>query len=87
VGDLDGNGLLDVVTSGDGADGLFAILQEKRNVFRRVQVADGTMWGQAVIANVDGGKLPELVAVQHKYAVNGPLPAGSVQIFKYERIR
>jgi hypothetical protein len=83
VADFDGNGLLDVVTSGDGADGLFVILQTCPGRFERRLLAGGPVWGQAVAADVDGDGHPEVVAVQHMRVENGRLPPGSVRVFHF----
>lgn len=83
LADFNGDGRLDIVTSGDGADGLFLLLQNSNKTFTRFTLADGNMWGQAVAADVDDCGWPEVVAVQHKYSINGVLPPGQVKIFKF----
>lgn len=85
VADFNFDGRLDVVTSGDGADGLFMLLQNKDMTFTRVQLAGGNMWGQAVAVDIDRCGRSEIVAVQHGYAINNVLPPGQVKIFKFSR--
>ncbi|MCU0662527.1 MAG: VCBS repeat-containing protein [Myxococcota bacterium] len=85
IADINFDRRLDIITSGDGADGLFVLLQNKDKSFTRVELEGGNMWGQAVAADIDNCGKPEVVAVQHGYPINGVLPPGQVKIFKFHR--
>lgn len=81
LGDIDGNGLLDLVTAGDGADGLFVIWQTAVGQFERRMIADGPMFGQPVVVDLDGDGQLEVVAAQHKYPEGLVLPEGNLSIY------
>lgn len=83
IADFNRDGRLDIVTSGDGADGLFLLLQNRDRTFTRHELASGNMWGQAVAVDIDNCGRPEVVAVQHGYPINGVLPPGAVKIFRF----
>lgn len=81
-GDIDGNGLLDLVTAGDGADGLFVIWQTEAGVFERRTIAVGSMFGQAVVVDVDGDGLMEVVAAHHMAPEGLTIPTGNISIYR-----
>lgn len=82
IGDMDGNGLLDMVTSGDGADGLFAIFQRSQGKFERHLISDGDMWGEAMLLDLDGNGTLEVLAAHHRVPALTGVPDGAVRIFE-----
>ncbi len=82
VADIDGNGYPDLVTSGDGADGLFVVWQVEPRVFERSTIATGPMYGQARIVDLDGDGKLEVVAAQHMVPQGLNLPDGNVRIYR-----
>ena len=55
VGDIDGNGLMDISVSGDGDDGLYLFRQRSDNSFEEILIDSGTaMAGDHHMADLDG---------------------------------
>lgn len=85
VGDLDGNGRLDLAVPGDGNDMLYAFRQRADGSFAEEIIESGEkMFGMAVIADVDGDGKNEIVAAKHNSNDGGAsLPPGFVKIYQF----
>ena len=87
VGDLDRNGLPDVVVPGDGTDHLWILWQNKRGNFIREKIDDGQMYGSSVVCDLDKNGTLEVVATMHEYtdgmiqAIFNPVPFGHIKIY------
>jgi hypothetical protein len=91
VGDLDGDGLLDLAVPGDGNDKLYAFLQRLDGSFEEIVVDTGKTFGMAMIRDVDGDGRNEIVAAQHN-ATDGapptdPFPPGKLAIYRLRQPR
>ncbi len=86
IGDLDGNGLLDIAVPGDGNDKLFALRQRPDGGFDQEIVVEGEkMIAMAVVADVDGDGRQEIVAAKHNSIDGGySLPPGFLKIYRFE---
>ncbi len=65
IGDLDNDGLPDVVLPGDGAKDLYFLQQQADHTFKRSTIATGNMYGMAKITDIDGDGKPEVLAAMH----------------------
>ena len=74
VGDMNNDGLPDLVVPGDGANHLFFLEQQPDGSFDRSVIAEGVMFGMAKITDIENDGIPEVVAAMH----NGPLNAAEV---------
>lgn len=85
VGDLDGDGRLDLAVPGDGNDKLYAFLQRADGSFAEHLLEEGEkMFGMAVVADIDGDGRNEVVAAKHNSNDGGAtLPPGFVRIYRY----
>lgn len=93
VGDINNDGLLDVAVPGDGNDKLYAFIQRPNGSFRRDIVDEAKMFGMAIVADIDGDGLNEIVAAQHNSLDMDPaetdspddlqLPPGKLSIYQY----
>lgn len=85
VGDLNGDGLLDLAVPGDGNAELYAFLQRNDGSFERIVIEDDKkMIAMAVVADVDGDGREEIVAAQHNSNDGGTeLPPGFLKIYRY----
>lgn len=84
VGDLDGDGRLDLAVPGDGNDKLYAFIQRRDGSFAEEIVEDGEkMFGMAVVADIDGDGRNEIVAAKHNSNDGGTtLPPGFLKIYR-----
>ena len=85
VGDIDGDGLLDLAVPSDGSDKLYALRQRPDGRFIEELIVDGEkMIAMAVIADIDGDGANEIVAAKHNSVDGGTsLPPGWLKIFRY----
>jgi hypothetical protein len=84
VGDIDGDGRLDLAVPGDGTNDLFALRQRADGSFIREIVDTGKMYGMAVIADLDGDGRNEIIAAQHNSADGGAtLPPGKLAVYRF----
>lgn len=90
VGDLDGDGRLDLAAPGDGNDRLYAFLQRANGRFEEVTVDTGKTFGMAQIRDVDGDGRNEIVAAQHN-SLDGEqrldFPPGKLAIYRLRQPR
>ncbi|MBB3047958.1 hypothetical protein FHR99_002224 [Litorivivens lipolytica] len=96
VGDINNDGLLDVAVPGDGNSKLYAFIQQRNGSFREDIVDEAKMFGMAIVADIDGDGLNEIVAAQHNSLDMDPaetdspddlqLPPGKLSIYRYEKI-
>ncbi|WP_372809802.1 FG-GAP repeat domain-containing protein [Litorivivens sp.] len=94
VGDINNDGLLDVAVPGDGNSTLYAFIQQSDGSFREDIVDEAKMFGMAIVADIDGDGLNEIVAAQHNSLDMDPaetdspddlqLPPGKLSIYKYQ---
>lgn len=88
VGDLDGDGRLDLAVPGDGNDRLYAFLQRADGGFEEITVDIGKTFGMAIIADVDVDGRNEIVAAQHN-ALDGEqrvdFPPGKLAIYRLKQ--
>ena len=85
VGDIDGDGLLDIIVPGDGNDSLFALRQRADGSFLQETVVTGEkMIAMAVLADIDGDGRNEIVAAKHNSNDGGySLPPGFLKIYRF----
>jgi hypothetical protein len=85
VGDIDGDGRLDLAVPGDGNDKLYAFRQQADGSFIEDIIEDGEkMIAMAVIADIDGDGRNEIVAAKHNSNDGGTsLPPGFLRIYRY----
>lgn len=86
VGDIDGDGRLDLVVPGDGNDKLYAFRQRVDGSFVEELIEDGEkMIAMAVIADIDGDGKNEIVAAKHNSNDGGAsLPPGFLKIYRFQ---
>lgn len=89
IGDIDGNGLPDVILPGDGTQDLFLLQQNADNTFEKSTIATGKMFGMAQITDIDGDGSMEVVCAQHNFIDNAiqvifGFPDGNLKIYKPE---
>lgn len=84
VGDLNGDGRPDLAVPGDGNDQLYAFINRGGGQFDEESVDKGEkMFGMALIADVDGDGITEIVAAKHNSADGGAtLPPGFLKIYR-----
>ena len=84
VGDLTGDGRPDLAVPGDGNDKLYAFIQRSDGSFTQEVIESGEkMFGMAVIADIDGDGVKEIVAAKHNSNDGGAtLPPGFVKIYR-----
>lgn len=87
VGDIDGDGRLDLAVPGDGNDKLYAFRQRADGRFAEELIEDGEkMFGMAVIADIDGDGKNEIVATKHNSNDGGTsLPPGFLKVYRFRR--
>lgn len=85
VGDVDGNGRLDLVVPSDGSDTLYVFRQRADGSFLEEQVVTGEkMIAMAVAADLDGDGRDEIIAAKHNSNDGGyTLPPGWLKIFEF----
>lgn len=85
VGDVDGDGRLDLAVPGDGNDKLTVLRQRADGGFDEDLVEQGEkMIAMAVIADIDGDGRNEIVAAKHNSNDGGTtLPPGFLRIYRY----
>ncbi len=85
VGDLNGDGLLDLAVPGDGNNDLYALLQDENGDFETLILDNGKMFGMAMIRDIDGDGRNEIVAAEHNW-LDGDfalfLPPGQLAIYQ-----
>ncbi len=86
VGDIDGDGRLDLAVPGDGNDKLYALRQRADGSFTEDVIEEGEkMIAMAVIADIDGDGRNEIVAAKHNSVDGGTsLPPGFLKIYRYQ---
>lgn len=94
VGDINNDGLLDIAVPGDGNSKLYAFIQQADGSFREDIVDEAKMFGMAIVADIDGDGLNEIVAAQHNSLDMDPadtdslddltLPPGKLSIYRYQ---
>lgn len=86
VGDLDGDGRLDLAVPGDGNDQLYAFRQRADGGFAEEVIVSGEkMFGMAVIADINGDGRNEIVAAKHNSNDGGTtLPPGFLKIYRFK---
>ncbi len=85
IGDVDLNGLPDLVVPGDGADNLYLVRQGPAGVWTQETIASGTMFGMAQIRDIDQDGSPEIVASMHDFPEIWEIlfpPAGHLKVYK-----
>lgn len=87
IGDLDRNGLPDIVLPGDGTQDLFFLQQKVDRTFERSVIAQGKMFGMTKITDVDGDGSLEVVGAMHNFPNNTlealfNFPLGNLKIYK-----
>ena len=70
IGDLNNDGLPDIIMPGDGTKNLFYLEQSTDHSFRRSTIAKGTMFGMAKITDIDGDGSNEVLAAMHNFPDN-----------------
>ena len=87
VGDIDGDGRLDLAVPGDGNDKLYAFRQRADGRFAEELIADGEkMFGMAMVADIDGDGRNEIVAAKHNSNDGGAtLPPGFLKVYRFQR--
>lgn len=85
VGDIDGDGRLDLAVPGDGNDMLYAYRQRADGSFAEDVIVSGEkMFGMAVVADLDGDSHNEIVAAKHNSNDGGTsLPPGFLKIYRF----
>lgn len=85
VGDIDGDGRLDLAVPGDGNDKLYAFRQRADGGFAEEILEDKEkMFGMAVVADIDGDGRNEIVAAKHNSNDGGAsLPPGFLKIYRF----
>lgn len=87
IGDLDGNGLPDLMVPGDGTDHLWVLLQTEPGVFVREKVDNGQMYGSALVEDLDSDGDLEVLSTMHEFpdnffqAIFNPVPYGHIKIY------
>lgn len=86
VGDIDGDGRLDLAVPGDGNDKLYAFRQRADGSFIEELIEDGEkMFGMAAIADIDGDGHNEIIAAKHNSNDGGTtLPPGFLKIYRFQ---
>lgn len=86
VGDIDGDGRLDLAVPGDGNDKLYAFRQNADGSFTEDVIEEGEkMFGMAVVADIEGDGHNEIIAAKHNSNDGGTsLPPGFLKIYRYE---
>lgn len=85
VGDIDGDGRLDLAVPGDGNDQLYAFRQRSDGRFVEEVIETGEkMFGMAVVADIDGDGSNEIIAAKHNSNDGGAsLPPGFLKIYRF----
>jgi len=84
VGDIDGDGRLDVAVPGDGNSFLYAFRQRADGGFIEDVIDTGKMFGMAKIADIDGDGANEIIAAEHESVDGGlELPPGKLAIYRF----
>lgn len=85
VGDIDGNGLPDIVLPGDGAKDLYLLRQQPDHSFTKETIATGTMFGMAKIVDWDGDGSMEVIAAMHNFPADAAgaqnPPPGHIKVY------
>ncbi len=86
VGDIDGDGRLDLAVPGDGNDKLYGFRQQADGQFLAELIDVGQkMIAMAVIADIDGDGRNEIVAAKHNSVDGGTeLPPGFLRIYRFQ---
>jgi hypothetical protein len=85
IGDIDLNGMPDIVMPGDGNDTLYLFRQKTDNTWQKELLDNGKMFGHAKMVDIDGDGSLEIVAAKHNFPEIWQLlfpPAGFLKIYK-----
>lgn len=88
VGDIDGDGRLDVAVPGDGNSSLYAFLQRADGGFDEHIIDTAKQFGMTMVVDIDGDGNNEIVAAQHN-SLDGEqsatFPPGMLAIYALQR--
>lgn len=85
IGDVDLNGMPDIVVPGDGNDTLYLFRQQLNGNWQKEILDNGKMFGMAKIADIDNNGVPEIIAAKHNFPESWEIffpPAGFLKIYQ-----
>jgi hypothetical protein len=89
IGDIDLNGMPDIVVPGDGNDTLYIFRQRLNHTFQKEILDNGKMFGHVKLADLDNDGTLEVIAAKHNFPelwqIFSP-PAGFLKIYKASNI-
>lgn len=85
IGDVDLNGMPDVVVPGDGNDTLYLFRQRSNHTFQKEILDNGKMFGHVKLADLDNDGTLEIIAAKHNFPELWQIlfpPAGFLKVYK-----